>query len=77
MSNGPLRTIEQTPTLDDVFDEIHTRAVRIHYTVAEGPREIDDKESQHELNRFVMRQLKDLMAYVKAAEARCRVGTRP
>lgn len=75
MSNGPLRTIEETPTLADVFDEIQTRVVRIHHAVACGPRIPGDRDSQIELNRAVLGRLNDLMAYVEAAEARAGVGT--
>jgi len=70
MSNGPLRTIDQTPTLADVFDEIETRVVRIHYAVASGPREPRDRGSQLELDRWVIERLNDLLRYVEAAEAR-------
>lgn len=75
VSNGPLRTIEQTPTLADVFDEIQTRVVRIHYAIARGPRIPGDLDSQIELNRAVLGRLNDLMAYIEAAEARAGVGT--
>jgi len=74
MSNGPLRTIEQTPTLADIFDEIQTRVVRIHYAIASGPRIPGDRDSQIELNRAVLSRLNDLMAYIEAAEARAGVS---
>jgi hypothetical protein len=73
-TNGPLRTIEQTPTLADIFDKIQARIVRMDYAIASGPHIPGDRDSQIELNRAVLGRLNDLMAYIEAAESRTGVG---